>query len=284
MPRLVIHLAGEPVAQRWTAGGQTTHPRKPGAGHAPPGGGAGQAFAAAAALVCASAIGYYGSRGDEILTEDLRSGHRLPAGSLRGLGAGSGGRRGAGHARGHGCAPAWCWTRRGGALARMLPAFRMGARRPAGGGLQWMSWIHLDDLCEMFRFASEHPVRGAMNGVAPARSTNADFTRALAAALHRPAVSSRADTRAAIAVRRNGGHAACEPARRPRSRGSGRIRVSNIRNWRKRWRICWGSELREQRRMPSTPRVSLHHVITISYIFSSSPSKRGNVSAVAVFK
>jgi uncharacterized protein (TIGR01777 family) len=70
----------------------------------------------------------------------------------------------------------------------MLPPFRMGLGGRIGSGRQWMSWIHLDDLCEMFRFAAEQPVRGAMNGVAPYPVNNADFTRALAAALKRPAV------------------------------------------------------------------------------------------------
>jgi uncharacterized protein len=139
------------------------------------------------ALICASAIGYYGSRGDELLNEAS--------------------------APGSGFLPELCvaWEREataaeqfgtrvvrmrigvvlaqhGGALARMLPPFRMGAGGRLGSGKQWMSWIHLGDLCELIRFAAEHQVRGTVNGVAPGPVPNAEFTRALASELHRPAI------------------------------------------------------------------------------------------------
>jgi uncharacterized protein (TIGR01777 family) len=78
--------------------------------------------------------------------------------------------------------------RRGGALRRMLPAFRMGAGGKLGDGRQWMSWIHLDDLAALFRFAVTNPVSGPVNAVAPQPVTNADFTRELGRALHRPAL------------------------------------------------------------------------------------------------
>jgi hypothetical protein len=77
---------------------------------------------------------------------------------------------------------------RGGAMKRMLPPFKMGAGGKIGTGKQWMSWIHLDDLAGLFRFALENSISGALNGVAPYPVTNADFTRALAAAVHRPAM------------------------------------------------------------------------------------------------
>jgi uncharacterized protein (TIGR01777 family) len=70
----------------------------------------------------------------------------------------------------------------------MLPPFRLGAGGKLGDGKQWMSWIHLADLAAMFQFAVENDVRGALNGVAPIPITNADFTQALAGALHRPAI------------------------------------------------------------------------------------------------
>jgi len=183
----VVHLAGENVAQRWTPDAKrrirqsrelgtrnlvcalARLPRRP------------------AALVCASAIGYYGSRGDEALTESSAPG----AGFLSEV-----------------CA---AWEReavaaealgirvvrvrigvvldpRGGALQRMLPPFRLGAGGRLGGGRQWMSWIHRDDLAELFRFAVEKPVRGPLNAVAPNPVSNAGFTRELASALHRPAI------------------------------------------------------------------------------------------------
>jgi uncharacterized protein (TIGR01777 family) len=77
---------------------------------------------------------------------------------------------------------------RDGALKRMLPPFRMGVGGRLGDGRQWMSWIHLEDLAALFRFAVENPVGGALNAVAPHPVTNAEFTRALAQALRRPAM------------------------------------------------------------------------------------------------
>jgi hypothetical protein len=70
----------------------------------------------------------------------------------------------------------------------MLPAFRLGAGGRLGDGHQWMSWIHGDDLAELFRLAVEKPIRGPLNAVAPNPVSNAGFTRELARALHRPAI------------------------------------------------------------------------------------------------
>jgi len=77
---------------------------------------------------------------------------------------------------------------RGGALAKMLPPFKMGVGGKIGSGRQWMSWIHAEDLAGLIRFALNNQVSGPMNGVAPNPVTNADFTRELASALKRPAV------------------------------------------------------------------------------------------------
>jgi uncharacterized protein (TIGR01777 family) len=78
---------------------------------------------------------------------------------------------------------------RGGALQKMLPPFKMGVGGKLGDGRQWMSWIHVEDLVAMYKFAVETAaVRGPMNGVGPNPVTNADFTRALANAVHRPAI------------------------------------------------------------------------------------------------
>jgi uncharacterized protein (TIGR01777 family) len=64
----------------------------------------------------------------------------------------------------------------------------MGVGGKLGSGKQWMGWIHLDDLAGLIQFALANPVSGAFNGVAPNPVTNADFTKALAAAVHRPAI------------------------------------------------------------------------------------------------
>mgnify|MGYP003582577688 CR=1 FL=1 len=77
----------------------------------------------------------------------------------------------------------------GGALAKMLPPFRMGVGGPMGDGRQWMSWIHRDDLVSLVQWLLERDqAGGAYNGTAPAPVTNRDFARALGKALHRPAV------------------------------------------------------------------------------------------------
>jgi uncharacterized protein (TIGR01777 family) len=77
----------------------------------------------------------------------------------------------------------------GGALAKMLPPFRLGAGGRLGSGRQWMPWIHIDDLVGiLFHAAWSESLRGPVNGVAPAPVTNAAFTAALGHAVHRPAV------------------------------------------------------------------------------------------------
>ena len=75
----------------------------------------------------------------------------------------------------------------GGALQKMLLPFRLGLGGPIAGGHHWMSWIHLDDLAALAAFMlKESTVRGAFNATSPHPVTNAEFTEALAAALHRP--------------------------------------------------------------------------------------------------
>ena len=138
-------------------------------------------------LVCASAVGYYGSRGDEELREnsapaDSYLAEVCVAWEKEAMAAEALGMRVVRVRTGVVLDP------RGGALQRMLPPFRLGVGGKLGDGRQWMSWIHLADLAAMFQFAVENDVRGALNGVAPIPITNADFTQALAGALHRPAI------------------------------------------------------------------------------------------------
>jgi len=184
---VLIHLAGEPVAQRWTADVKRRIRESRVAGTRrlvqaladlpqPP-----------AALICASATGYYGSRGDEPLGETSSPGSGfLPeicvAWEQEAQSAEALGMRVACIRIGLVLDP------RGGALQRMLPPFRLGLGGRLGSGRQWMSWIHLADLAELFRFAVETPVRGPFNGVAPEPVRNMEFTRELAHAIHRPAV------------------------------------------------------------------------------------------------
>ncbi|CAA6811194.1 MAG: Cell division inhibitor [uncultured Thiotrichaceae bacterium] len=79
--------------------------------------------------------------------------------------------------------------RNGGALKRMLPPFKFGLGGRIGNGQQWMSWIHIDDLCNMMLYMIKHnDLEGTFNGTAPTPVTNQDFTKSLAKRLHRPAI------------------------------------------------------------------------------------------------
>ena len=183
----VIHLAGEPVAQRWNADvkRRIRESRVVGTRNLV------QALAKLRnppqTLICASAVGYYGSRGDEVLREDSAPDHTYlaevcQAWEKEAVAAEAFGMRVVRVRIGV------VLDTRGGALQRMLPPFRLGLGGKLGDGKQWMSWIHLADLAAMFQFAVENPVRGALNGVAPIPVTNADFTQALARVLHRAAI------------------------------------------------------------------------------------------------
>jgi uncharacterized protein (TIGR01777 family) len=184
----VIHLAGEPVAQRWTdeAKRRIRDSRVTGTRNLV------QALAKLPqrpeALICSSAVGYYGSRGDEVLVESSGPGDGYLADVCKTW------EDEARAAEGLGMRVVRVRTgvvldTRGGALQRMLKPFRMGMGGKLGSGRQWMSWIHILDLVELFRFAAEKPaVRGVLNGTAPNPVVNADFTRALASAVRRPAI------------------------------------------------------------------------------------------------
>ncbi|OUS27669.1 TIGR01777 family protein [Gammaproteobacteria bacterium 45_16_T64] len=79
----------------------------------------------------------------------------------------------------------------GGALKKMMPAFKLGMGGRFGSGNQWMSWIHLDDVCRLIIHIANTPkCKGAFNGTAPNPVTNTDFTKALAKSLHRPSFMS----------------------------------------------------------------------------------------------
>ena len=140
-----------------------------------------------AVLIAASAIGYYGDRGDELLDEDSPRG----AGFLAELA----------EAWEQACEPArragirtvqlrfgLVLARSGGALQRLLLPFRLGLGGPLGDGRQYWSWIALDDAVEAILFALEHDrLSGPVNAVAPEALTQREFARALARVLRRPA-------------------------------------------------------------------------------------------------
>lgn len=78
-------------------------------------------------------------------------------------------------------------SREGGALAAMLPVFRLGLGGKLGNGRQWFSWIHIEDEAAMIMDSVEHPIHGPINATAPNPVRNVEFTRTLARVLHRPA-------------------------------------------------------------------------------------------------
>ena len=140
-----------------------------------------------AALISASAIGYYGDRGSEALTEEAGPGGDF----LAQLGtewekealAAQGGRTRVVLLR-----TGIVLDPQEGALAKMVTPFRLFAGGPFGSGRQSMSWIHRDDWVSLARWTVETPdVRGPVNLTAPNQVTNAEFARALGRALHRPA-------------------------------------------------------------------------------------------------
>ena len=178
----VVHLAGENLAQRWTdaAKREILASREQGTRRLV------EALPdSVQTLVSASAVGYYGPRGAEEVTEDDPPGDDFPA---------------------HVCV---AWEREakkadarvvtirtgvvldasGGALAKMLVPFKLGIGGPVAGGKQYLPWIHIDDLVGIYIAAlDDADWQGPVNATAPNPVTNAEFSKALGRALHRPAV------------------------------------------------------------------------------------------------
>jgi uncharacterized protein (TIGR01777 family) len=139
-------------------------------------------------FVAGSALGYYGSRGNDLLGEDQGHGQDFLAGVCRDL------EKEAVKAESFGVRVVRMRTgvvlsSRGGALEKMLPPFRIGLGGRIGSGRQWFSWIHEKDIVEAIIFFLENrAINGAVNAVSPHAVTNAEFTRTLGNALNRPAV------------------------------------------------------------------------------------------------
>jgi uncharacterized protein (TIGR01777 family) len=137
-------------------------------------------------FVCASAVGIYGSRGDELLDEASRPGEGFLAELCRDW------EDAARRAEEHGVRTVSLrlgivLARTGGALAMLRLLFRAGLGGRLGDGRQWVPWIHVDDAVGLIRLAlDDEGLRGPVNGVAPEPVRNAELTRALAAALGRP--------------------------------------------------------------------------------------------------
>jgi uncharacterized protein (TIGR01777 family) len=186
--RAVVHLAGEPIAHRWTAARKTAirDSRVQGTGllartlaalDEPP-----------VTLLSGSAVGYYGSRGDELLDEGSAAGGDFLAVVTQEW------ERATAPASAAGIRTVLLRTgivldAGGGVLERLLPPFRLGVGGPIGSGRQWMSWIALEDELRAIEHALwTDSLRGPLNLVAPNPVTNAEFAATLGRVLARPAV------------------------------------------------------------------------------------------------
>jgi uncharacterized protein (TIGR01777 family) len=184
----VIHLAGEPIAQRWSAGVREAIRRSRTEGTANLVAGIEAASPRPGVLVSANAVGYYGNRAAERLTEDSPPGEGFLAEVCVGWEAA------ALRARELGLRVCTLRTgvvldRHGGALAKMLPPFLAGVGGPVAGGRQYISWIGVGDLAALYLAGcDDERYDGPFNATAPEPVTNAEFSRALGRALHRPAV------------------------------------------------------------------------------------------------
>lgn len=184
----VIHLAGEPVAARWTEAKKKRirDSRVLGTAHLC------EALARTAqpprVLISASAVGFYGERGDEILREDSPSGVGFLPEVCREWEAATKPAADAG-IRTVQIRIGVVLAAEGGALKEMLPPFRMGLGAQIGNGRQWMSWIHVQDLVSAILYLLDNnSVQGPVNLVAPEPVRNSEFTRILARVLSRPAI------------------------------------------------------------------------------------------------
>jgi uncharacterized protein (TIGR01777 family) len=180
----VVHLAGEPVAQRWSEAARRRIHESRAAGTRNLVAGMRAAATPPATLVSASAVGYYGSRGDERLDEDAAPGDDFLAGVCvvweREAQAAD--------ARVVCVRTGIVLAAGGGALAKMLPFFRLGIGGPVAGGRQYMPWIHLDDLVGIYLAALDGDGwSGPVNGSAPEPVTNKTFSKAMGRVLGRPA-------------------------------------------------------------------------------------------------
>lgn len=184
----VVHLAGEPIAQRWTGA------RRDAIRDSRVRGTELLARAIAAldqkpnALLSGSAVGYYGDRGDDALDEESTSGTDFLAGVAREWEAATDAARTAG-VRVVLLRTGIVLSAHGGALERLLPPFRLGVGGPIGTGRQWMSWIALEDQVRAMEHAlATVGLHGPVNLVAPNPVMNAEFAATLGRVLGRPAI------------------------------------------------------------------------------------------------
>jgi uncharacterized protein (TIGR01777 family) len=182
----VVHLAGEPVAQRWSDDAKRRIRSSRELGTRNLVAGIEAADPRPRVLVSSSAVGYYGANGHEPLDEDAPPGDDFLAQvcviwereALRAAELG---------VRVVNVRTGVMLDRDGGALAKMLPFFNLGVGGPVAGGEQYLPWIHVDDVVGLYLAAlDDDAYEGPVNATAPTPVTNAAFSKALGRALHRP--------------------------------------------------------------------------------------------------
>ena len=184
----IIHLAGESIVGRWTDAKKRRilESRAQGTGHLAEA--AAKASQPPRAFISASAIGFYGNRGNEILREDSLSGEGFAAEICRQWEAATQPAAQAG-IRTAQMRIGVVMSADGGALPAMLTPFRMGLGGRLGNGRQWWTWVSVRDVVGAIQHVLNHEtLSGPVNTVAPNPVTNAEFTRILASALNRPAI------------------------------------------------------------------------------------------------
>ncbi|HEV7459821.1 MAG TPA: TIGR01777 family oxidoreductase [Solirubrobacteraceae bacterium] len=185
----VVHLAGEPVAQRWTDMVKERIWASREAGTRCLVAALREADPRPGVLVSASGVGYYGPRGDERLDESAEPGDDFLANVVKVWEAEAAAAEALG-LRVVRVRTGVVLDRAGGALAKMLPPFKAGIGGPVAGGRQYMPWIHLDDLVGIYLAALDGDAwSGPVNASAPEPVPNRDFSKALGRALHRPAIA-----------------------------------------------------------------------------------------------
>jgi uncharacterized protein (TIGR01777 family) len=185
----VIHLAGEPVAQRWTEASKRAIRESREVGTRNLVAGLEAADPRPAALISSSAVGYYGKKGDELVPETTPPGSDFLAGVCAAWEA-EADKAGLLGVRVVKLRTGVVLDADGGALKTMLPPFKAGVGGPVAGGAQYLPWIHVDDVVGLYLAALDRADwSGPFNAAAPDPVTNKAFSKALGRALQRPAVA-----------------------------------------------------------------------------------------------
>jgi uncharacterized protein (TIGR01777 family) len=184
----VLHLAGESLLGRWNDDKRTAIRESRIGGTALLASALAKLSTPPRAFLVASATGYYGSRGDELLTEDSSQGSGFLADVVAGWEAAAGPARDAGIRTVH-LRMAPVLSTEGGALKSQLLPFKLGVGGRVGSGRQWGPWIGLHDTVAAWLFAlDDERVAGPVNVVGPTPARNSEFAKALGRALHRPSI------------------------------------------------------------------------------------------------